>query len=164
MSKENYLSPIVEAIKSIDTNSENSNKWVYDEVVSTTRVVEEQKVFLWIRLYLKEENPNVQVGDDISINFSSSGEKLVTKFAAYGKEGLEKDHVGQVTNFNPNDDKRVLCLLVDENFINTSDDIPFIRTLFKTGKHYEYQLVKRDELQFVVEGNGIILNYYDCDF
>jgi hypothetical protein len=160
----NYLHPLVEAIKNIDTDENVSGKWVYDEIVATTRIVEEQKVYFWIRLYLKEENPNVQIGDDITINWTPSGEKLATKFAAYGKQGLERDHIGEVTNYNPEDDKRVLCLLIDNKMVNFNDEIPFIRTLFKTGYHYEYQLVKRDELQFVVNRTNVVLEYYDCDF
>lgn len=160
----NYLQPLVEAIKNIDTDESVSGKWVYDEITSTSRVVEEQKVYFWIRLYLKEENPNVQIGDDITLTWTISGEKLEIKFAAYGKAGLERDHHGQVTNYNPEDDKRVLCILVDSNQVNFNDDIPFIRTLFKTGYHYDYQLVKREELQFIVKRNGIVLDYYDCDF
>lgn len=164
MQQKDYLSPIVEAIKNINTDLENSGKWIYDEIVATTKILEEQKIYFWIRLYLREENPNIQIGDDVSINWIHSGEKLTTKFISYGKKGLEKDHVGEVTNFSTEDDKKVVCLMVDETKVNFSDEIPFIRTLFKTGKHYEYQLVKREELQFVVERNGIILDYYDCDF
>lgn len=160
----NYLQPLVEAIKNIDTNESVSGKWVYDEIVATSKIVEEQKVYFWIRLYLKEENPNLQIGDDITLTWTPSGEKLEIKFAAYGKSGLERDHADQLTNYNPEDDKRVLCILVDSNQVNFNDDIPFIRTLFKTGYHYDYQLVKREELQFIVKRNGIVLDYYDCDF
>ena len=77
---------------------------------------------------------------------------------------MEKDHKGEVVNYNPEDDKRIICLMVDERIVNFSEDIPFIRTLFKTGRHYEYQLVKRTELLFINKKNGIILDYYDCDF
>jgi hypothetical protein len=54
--------------------------------------------------------------------------------------------------------------MVDERVVNFSNEIPFIRTLFKTGRYYEYQLVKRNELLFVNKRNGVILDYYDCDF
>jgi hypothetical protein len=54
--------------------------------------------------------------------------------------------------------------MVDERIINTSDEIPFIRTLFKSGIHYEYQLMKREELKFILEKNELVLDYYDCDF
>ena len=54
--------------------------------------------------------------------------------------------------------------MVDENEVNYSDEIPFIRTLFKTGRHYEYQLMRRSELLFIIESNDFILDYFDCDF
>ena len=51
-----------------------------------------------------------------------------------------------------------------EKQVNYNDEIPFIRTLFKNGKHYEYQLMRRDELLFINKRNNIILEYYECDF
>lgn len=160
LSSGSYVDSLVESIKSIDTTN------LSDDVDNDTqsKVVEEQKIYFWIRLYLNEENPNVEIGDDITIQWTPTGEELKTKFAAYGKAGLERNHEDQVTNYNPDDDKRVLCLMIDTKMVNFNDEIPFIRTLFKTGYHYEYQLVKRDELIFINDKNGMILDYYDCDF
>jgi hypothetical protein len=159
--KKNYLELIAEKLSSIDTD--NAEKWTYDENPSV-KILDEQKIYFWIRLYLSEEDLNIKIGDDISIEWTLSGESLDTKFIAYGKSGLERDHRDQVTNYNPEDDKKILCLMIDEKMVNFNEDIPFIRTLFKTGHHYEYQLVKRDELIFINKKNGHILDYYDCDF
>ena len=156
-----YRNAIVDAIKQIDTGS--SDNWSYDEEIKA-QILEEQKVYIWIRLYLKEEMNQISSGDDVIIQWIPSGEKLKTKFVCFGKQGLEKDHIGEVVNFNPDDDKKILCLMVDERIINTSDEIPFIRTLFKSGIHYEYQLMKREELKFILEKNELVLDYYDCDF
>ena len=136
-----------------------------DEVSDDVQIdITPEKIYFWTRLYLKDENPNIEIGDWVNITYTTSGEKLKTQFFAYGKTGLDKNHQDELINFNSEDDKKVLCFMVDEKFINESDKIPFIRTLFILGRHYEYQLVKRDELQFVVEKNGIILDYYDCEF
>lgn len=155
-----YLEKLVEQVRDIDTDE------LSDEVdnESSTKVIEEQKIFFWVRLYLSEEDPNINIGDDVNIEWSHSGEKLKTKFAAYGKEGVNKDQGDEMTNYNPEDDKRILCLMIDTKMVNFNDDIPFIRTLFKTGYHYEYQLVKRNELTFTNERNGMVLDYFDCDF
>lgn len=158
--KSDYRDQLLEAIKSIDTEGLSDEI----EIVSTSKIIEEQKIYFWIRLYLSEEDQNIKIGDDIVITYNPSGEELVTKFICYGKSGLERDHNGEVINYNPDDDKKVLCLMVDENVINYSEEIPFIRTLFKTGRHYEYQLMRRDELLFINKRNGFILDYYDCDF
>ncbi len=159
--KNNYLDLIAKEISKIDTD--NAEKWVYDEEPSV-KIIDEQKTYFWIRLYLNDENNNIEIGDDITIQWKPSGEELITKFICYGKTGMEKDHKGEVVNYNPEDDKRIICLMVDERIVNFSEDIPFIRTLFKTGRHYEYQLVKRTELLFINKKNGVILDYYDCDF
>jgi hypothetical protein len=159
--KTNYIELIAQELSKIDTDG--AEKWNYDENPHVN-IIEEQKVYFWIRLYLGEESEDIQIGDDIVIKWTPTGEQLVTKFICYGKSGLERDHIGQVTNWNPEDDKKLLCLMVDERQVNFSNDIPFIRTLFKTGRFYEYQLVKRTELLFINKRNNLILDYYDCDF
>lgn len=155
-----HYESIIEQIKSLDIEN------ISDEVDNspTTNIVEEQKIYFWIRLYLKEESSNINIGDDVIINWKPSGEQLETKFIAYGKKGLDKNHDGEVTQYVNEDDKRVLSLMIDTKMVNFNDEIPFIRTLFKTGYHYEYQLVKRTDLVFINKRNNIELDYYDCDF
>jgi hypothetical protein len=126
-------------------------------------VIEEQKVYIWIRLFLKEES-DVQIGDDIFMTYTPSGEKLETKFICYGKTDMGKDRDDEIINYNPDDDKKVLCLMVDQEKINKGTDIPFIRTLFKISVHFQYQLVKRDELVFINSRTGETLDYFDCDY
>lgn len=153
---------LVEQIKTIDT--EVVKDWESNTDPSM-KVVEEQKVYIWIRLYLKNES-NVETGDDIVINYTPSGEKLSTKFICYDKTSLTKDHddLEKIVNFNPEDDKKILCLMVDQDRINKGTDIPFIRTLFKSGIHYQYQLVRRSDLLFINSRTGETLDYFDCDY
>lgn len=170
----NYLEKIAEELSKIDTN--NVEKWTYDETPDV-KIVEEQKVYFWIRLYLSEENPNIKIGNDIIIKYKplpiylndilvedSNSEELETKFICYDKKGLERNSEGQIVNYNQEDDLRVLCLMVDSSVINTSNEIPFIRTLFKASRYYEYQLMRRSELLFIDKQSGETLEYYDCDF
>jgi len=150
---------LVNQIKTIDT--EEVKNWDKN-TDPAMKIVEEQKVYIWIRLYLKEES-DVEIGDDIFMTYTPSGEKLETKFICFGKEGMEKDNDGLV-NWNSEENKKVLCLMVNQDKINKGTDIPFIRTLFKTGIHYEYQLVRRDELLFINSRTGETLDYFDCDY
>jgi hypothetical protein len=150
---------LVEQIKTIDT--EVVKDW-NKNTDPAMKILEEQKVYIWIRLYLKEE-ANVEVGDDVIITYTPSGEKLETKFICFGKEGMEKDQDG-LTNWNSEDNKKVLCLMVDQDRINKGTDIPFIRTLFKIGIHYQYQLVRRTELLFINTRTSETLDYFDCDY
>ena len=151
---------LVEKIKTI--NTEEIKDW-YSNKGSDMKVIEEQKVYIWIRLYLKEES-DVQIGDEIFMTYKTSGEKLSTIFVCYGKKGIMKDHDEEIVNYTGEDDKKVLCLMVNQDKINKGTDIPFIRTLFKTGIHYEYQLVRRDELLFINSRTGETLDYFDCDY
>ena len=157
-----YLEDLVEQVQSLDT-TELSDELSKEEQ-EIKQVVEEQKVYFWIRLYLKEEDSNLEIGDDISIKWTPAGEELKTKFICYGKTGLQKDYDEEIVNYNSEDDKKVLCLMVDEDMVNHNEDIPFIRTLFKVGRHYEYQLIKRSELLFINDRNDVILDYFDCTF
>jgi hypothetical protein len=151
---------LVEQIKTIDT--EVVKDWDKN-TDPAMKVLEEQKVYIWIRLYLKEES-NVEVGDDIFITYTPSGEKLETKFIYYDKKGVMEDHDEEIVNYTGEENKKVLCLMVNQERINKGTDIPFIRTLFKTGIHYEYQLVRRDELLFINSRTGETLDYFDCDY
>lgn len=160
ITKSSYLDDIVEVIKSIDT--ENLSDDVDSNPIST--VTEEQKVYFWIRLFLKEEDPNINIGDDITIEWVPTGEKLQTKFIAFGKKGFDKDGGDEITSYSTEDDKKILSLMIDTKMVNFNDDIPFIRTLFKTGYHYQDNIFKRSELLFVNNRNSMILDYFDCDF
>lgn len=153
-----YIDSLVEQIKSLDTKGLTNN-------VNTDAKIDitEPKVYFWTRIFIKEEEPNIEIGDDVIILYTPTGEKLTTKFISYGKEGIYKDRDG-IAQFNTDDDKKVLCLMIDEKVVNYNDDIPFIRTLFKIGRHFQYQIVKRNELQFIIERNNIVLDYYDTSF
>ncbi len=151
---------IMEQVKDIDTSRLTDDV----PVGAVAEVTEEQKVYIWIRLFLRTESADIAPGDDVIVEWTPSGERLATKFKCYGKQGQEKDHQGEIVGYNPDDDTRILCLMVDIRDINLNDEIPFIRTLFKEGAHYEYQLVRRDELTFTVSRTGERLEYYDCNF
>jgi hypothetical protein len=148
-----------EQLKDVDT-AELSDDVSKDPEVEITP----EKVYFWTRIYMKEENPNIEIGDTVTMRYAPSGEEMKTQFFAYGKTGLERDHEDELVNFNPEDDKKVLCLMVEEKVVNESEDIPFIRTLFKLGRHYEYSVMKREELLFVNDRNGIVIDWFDCDF
>ena len=167
--------------KEFTLNNPNNGKTLYEFVqeqlmeIDTTELPDEvsdgvlidvtpEVVYFWTRLYLKDENPNIEIGDYVNIIYTPSGETLKSQFITWGKKGLDRDHDSELTQYNNEDDKKVICLMIEEKVVNENNDIPFIRTLFKLGRHFQNQLVKRDELQFVVERNGIILEYFDCDF
>ena len=160
--KNNYQNSIIEAIKNYDDSKVDYKNSNYD---SANKIVEEQKTYFWIRLYLKEEDTLLKPNDVIKVRYNPSSEELECKFICYNKRGLDRDNDNQVTNYSGEDDKKVLCLMVDSDRINkNSQDIPFIRTLFKIGRYYEYQLMKRDDLNFIDSKSGDILDFFDVDF
>lgn len=150
---------IIDNLKTVDVNL--INNW---DVSTKSEVIEKQKIFFWVRLYLRDENTGLKIGDEIIIRYSLSGEELNTKFVYYDKNVLNLDHKDEIINYVGDDNKKVLCLLVDESEVNNNSNIPFIRKLFKSGIHYEYQLIRRDELIFINKRTEEILDYYDCDF
>ena len=150
---------IFNEIKKIDTKNLNDDA----DKKAQTNIVEEQKIYFWIRLFIKEEeNKQVEKGDKIFITWKPTGEQLETQFLTYGKVGLDKNHEDEINEYVNEEDPKILCLMVDINKVNNNDDIPFIRTLFKSGNHYEYQLMKRNQLLFLHKDEAI--DYYDCEF
>jgi len=131
--------------------------------------IDKQKVYFWIRVYLSEDMNNIEAGDDVMINYTSTGEELETKFICYAKMGAShidyEDGEPVVANYNSEDNKKCLCLMVDEERINyESDDIPFLRKLFRIGRHYEYELVRRSELTLTNKRTEEQIDYYDIEF
>jgi len=152
---------IVQQVKDIDTKS------LSDDVDQDPKYnqVEKQIVYIWIRLYIKEELSDLKEGDNFSITYLESGEKMITKFICFGKKNSFKDSddLNQIQMVGE-DDMRCLCLMVNEEEIQSSEDIPFIRTLFKTSKHFQYQVYRREDLEFRNERTGQLVEYIDCDF
>jgi len=148
-----------EQLKDLDT-AELSDDVSKDPEVEITP----EKIYFWTRIYMKQENPSLEIGDVISMRHIPSGEEIKAQFFAYGKTGLERNHDDELINFDPEDDKKVICLMVEEKTINESEDIPFMRTLFKLGRHYEYNVIRRGDLHFINDRNGVMIEWYDCDF
>lgn len=155
-----YRSKIINDIKSIDTDKID---FLNSDFKPRKTIVEKQKIFLWIRLYTKEE-VSIDPNDSIKIEYLPSGEHLECSFICYSKKGIEKNFNDQITNYNTEDDKKCLCLMVDIDKINNNDKIPFIRTLFKSGNHFEYQLLRREELIFTNQTKKTTIEYFDVEF
>ena len=150
-----------EQIKNIDSDD------LSDDVSQTPTMseVEKQKVYIWIRLFLKEEILDIKDGDEFMINYKLSGEELSTTFICFGKQNSFKDaedytEIQMLTE----DDKKVLCLMVNEEDIKIGESIPFIRTLFKGSIHYQEQVYHRDDMTFTNTRTSEVMNYIDCDF
>ena len=156
---------LTEQVKNLNLEETDFENAEYDTVDTK---IDKQKVYFWIRVFLKEE-AIIEPGDDITIKYTFSGEELITKFICFAKVGGNTvDYINGepvVTNYNTEDDPKVLCLMVDEEKINNdSQDIPFLRRLFRIGRHYEYELLKRTDLLLTNGNTGEILDYYDIEF
>lgn len=155
---------LIEEVKKLELDKIDFENSDYDKIYKKE---EKQKVYFWIRVYLSEE-VDIKPGDSISIKYTPSGEKLETTFICYAKKGSGhidyEDGEPVVTNYNAEDDTKCLCLMVDEERINyNSDDIPFIRKLFRIGRWYEYEIVRRTELILTNDRTEVKLDYYDIE-
>jgi hypothetical protein len=151
---------IAEQVKKIDLDKVD---YTGEDFVPRSEIKQKQKVYFWIRVYLKEET-DIEANTDVSIVWHETGEKLTTKFICYSKKGLDRDLDEQVTNYNPEDDKKVLCLMVEEDKINIdNEDIPFIKTLFKIGRFYQFQVWRKEDMS-LLDSDGKELPWFDIDF
>jgi len=155
-----HLKNIVEEAKKIDVNKVNFEG---EDFQPQTKIIQKQKVYFWIRLYLKDEI-DIKPETKVSLIYLDGKEQLDTYFMYFGKKGLERDKDGQIVNFNPEDDKRILCLLVDSDRINNNnEDIPYIKTLSPLSKHYKPQYFKKFDFSILLN-DETPLDFFDIEF
>jgi hypothetical protein len=160
MSK-SYIDQLTEQIMKIDTKEVDFSNVGDDIQVKET---EKSMVYLWIRLYLKDEISNIINGDKINIKWER--EEVETTFIGFNKKGLIQDNDG-IINADLEDDKTGLILMIDERMVKDprlSAAQPFIRSLFKESPYYEYQVYRRDDLKFINQKTGESLEYIDASF
>ena len=155
-----HLNNVVDQAKIIDVDKVNFDG---EDFLPKTKIIQKQKVYIWMRLYIKEEI-NIEPETKIQIQYLNGKETLDTFFMYFGKKGLERNKDGEIVNFNPEDDKKILCLLVDVEKLDIDNkDIPFMKTLFPLGKYYQPQYVKKMDFSFVLP-DSVELDFYDIDF
>ena len=155
-----YLDRLVEEVKSIDISKVDFDG---SDFRPRQRVVEKQRVYRWTRLFVKEEVADLQVNDRVDIVHLPTSESLQTSFICYAKAGLARDTDGSLVSYDGEDDRKVLCLMIDTELLQ-GDSAPFLRTLFPNTPHYEYSLLRRDELVFENRRTGQRLDYFDVQF
>ena len=157
---ETHLQNIVEEAKKIDVEKVNFEG---EDFQPHTKIIQKQKVYFWIRVYLKEEM-DIKPETKVIIQYLNGKEELETYFMYFGKKGLERNKDGEIVNFNPEDDKKVLCLLVDAQRIDyDNDDIPYIKTLSPLSKHYKPQYFRKFDFNILME-DRTELDFYDIEF
>jgi len=143
---------------------ENANpaEWTDDPSIKNVEV-EKQKEYFWIRIYLKEEDNDLEQGDIITMTYVPTNEKIEMIFGSYEKEGLNRDHNDEVINYVSDDDKKILCCMIDLERINkNSDDIPTLRTFFKNSRYYQENLFLKDEIK--IESDNKKYDYSSLSF
>jgi len=157
--KKTYVDNIIEQAKLIDVEKID---YTNSDFKPRNQIIEEQKVYFWIRVYLHDE-VSIDPNTDVTLTYLGSGEKLITKFICYAKKGAEKNQDENVINYNPDEDKKVWCIMIDSNRIdNNSQDIPFIRSLFRISRWYSPQILRLSDLD--ISYNDTSISYYDIDF
>lgn len=160
--KSSYLSSIIEDVKSINLEDIDYDSIGEDQFQPRMEIKEKQKEYFWIRLFTKEEI-KIEKEDKVIIVDNVNDEKLETIFMFYSKKNSIRDFDNSVVNFDSEEDKKCLILMIDSEKINSnSDHIPFIRTLFKSSRWYEQSVIRIEDLDFILNGQKI--EYYRVDF
>jgi hypothetical protein len=161
LGRPSYRDKIIESAKSIDLDKVDYSN--VDDFNPQSKIVEKQRVYFWIRIYLNDE-VDIDPNTDVTITYKPEGESLVSKFICYAKKGLDKDVEQNVVNYNPEDDKRILCLMVDSERINKfSDDIPFLRSLFRISMWYQPEIIRLSDFK-ISDSSNREFEFYDIDF
>lgn len=145
------------AVKNIDYDN------LEDEPSLKINEVEKSKTFVWTRIYLKDEKDNIKKGEKVLLKYIPTNEEIEMVFGAYEKEGLNKDFDDEVTNYISKDDKKILCCMIDQNRLNKdSEDIPNLRTFFRSSRYYQENLFFKRDLE--VWTNDEQLEYASISF
>lgn len=140
--QESLLSQLESAVESSD-----SNKWTDEPDIKITQI-ESQKEYVWIRVYLYDEDTILKSGDIMKIRYVPRNEELEVVFGAYEKVGINKDNEDEVINYVTDNDRTILCCMVDTTRINKdSDDIPMLRTFFRSSRYYTENLFRKTDLE-----------------
>lgn len=154
---ETLLSQLEAAIESSDPNN-----WGDEPDIKITQI-EKQKVYVWIRIYLEEEDDILKSGDKLTIRYTPNNEELECVFGAYEKEGLNKNHDDEVINYVTEDDKKILCCMIDSERINQdSEDIPTLRTFFRSSRYYTENIYRKSDLE--ISKDDKIYDYTSISF
>lgn len=141
-----YQVGIVEQLNGFLNNSDPT-KWV-DEPDIKIKQIEEQKEFFWIRIYLNDEDSKLEKGETLTMTHTPTNEKIEMIFGAYEKEGLNRDNGDSVIGYVSDDDKKILCCMVDISRVNkNSDDIPTLRTFFRNSRYYTENLFLKTDIK-----------------
>ncbi len=126
-------------------------------------ITQKQTVYAYIRIYLNDEDDTLKSGDKVWLGYPQGEEVFETTFVSYGKDVGKKRDQDELVDYVPEDNTKVLCLMFNVEQVNTnSDNIPFIRSLFKVGRYFEYQLFRYDE--FTVKSEAKTVEFFDIDF
>ena len=155
---------VMEQIKSINIDNVDFEKTNNRKNVDR---IEESKSYIWIRLMLYNNIEDLNVNDEILIEYTN-GEKLSTKFITYSKKNLVRDsnNYEDIAEYDMEDDIKTLCLMIDESLVvgRKSEKLPFIRTLFPNSMYYQISVIRKEELTFTIVKDGRKLEYYTFQF
>jgi len=150
-----YYDSLVEQLKDVDTSKMPTNV----DSDTSNKVIEKQKTFIWIRLYLKEEISDITIGDMFEMVYDD--ESLPCQFIAFGKTNMNRDY-DNLVNYDPDDDEKQLCLMIDQDLLTS--EVPFLRSLFRSTPYFQYQVYRRSELEFINQRTNDSYEYLDAEF
>lgn len=125
-----------------------------------SEIKQASKSYIYIRVALYDEI-DLAVGEEFTITYLGN-QTLDAVFVCYNKVGQTKDADGTV-NYNPDDDKKTLVLMVDQDKLNKdSDNIPDLRCFFRASRYHREIVYRKSDLVFL-DSQGNSLNYYWLD-
>lgn len=149
-------------------NLENTKLSFIDEFIQKfansiqREVLEEQKQYHWIRLYMNDEL-EIDPMAKVKMVYVPTSEEFELVFTSYNKKKSEQDKGPSLVEYVAEDDKKVLSLLYNLDDVENSEKYPKITTLFTRSKNFEFNLLRRDDLVFKLQ-DGTEIAYYDIEF
>lgn len=136
-----YHEDLLEQLIGLDLDKITFDDTEETKVVQTAK----QREYFWLRAYLPEEYTDIEPNDEMVIEYVPTGEQLKCTFGSFQKTGMNRD-VDDLVSYVTDEDYKILCILIDLDFVNNSDEIPTIRTMFKSSRHYKPELYFKKDI------------------
>lgn len=156
ISSKSHYDMIKDQIDSMDfTNtqfSDNPNMKV-DEVQKGTE-------HIWTRIYLREE-VEIDPKDIIEVKYLPNNTSMQMSFICFGKPITSKNSAEGIANYNPEDDRKVLCVMVESSVLK-ANKTP--NNFFRANPFTSDVLIRIADMEIYNVTKGVKLDYYDIDF
>lgn len=150
---------VIEQVKAI----EDPSKLDYSNEYVGATIIERQKTFSWVRLYLNNECEDLKSGDVITIHHKYHNETIESFFSFYDKVNNTNKEEDNIKSYIGEDDKKVLCLMVEVEELERSNKT-YMKTIIRGSKFFSPDIIRNSDIEITNTRTGQVFDFYMVSF